>query len=155
MDASVGCPMMDRILSSWSPSSLPASKQGKPIQHELLLFGWAQAGRPCVCLWNTPCTDKEGELLKRAAAPKQIALQRNHRLPHPPKRPAPPHPARPAWEQRLAGEQLKHDAAGGPHVHLGPILVGAQEQLGRAAWVGAGRGGGCKGSRGEVRRKLC
>jgi hypothetical protein len=62
----------------------------------------------------------------------------------PPRRPIhwPQHaPLAPTWEQRLAGQQLREDAAHRPHVDLGVVVLSAQQQLGRPV---EGGGMGCR-----------
>lgn len=104
MLASVGCPMMANIFSIWSASSLPAKRRAR---HGGQAAVRQLAQKPRERTQASSATAKAG-----AAAAARWQRTR---------------------EERLAGEQLKHDAASAPHVNLSAVLLGPEQQLRRPA----------------------
>ena len=103
-------PVLSALCLTLRPSSFPRG------QHPSKQESYSQTTPAAMGLHSHPCTSH-----KSRHESKQL----------PPLRPTAHQEQRHTWKQRLAGEQLKHNAASAPHVHLRPITVKPQEQLRR------------------------
>jgi hypothetical protein len=109
----VGAPIIFRMQSSWLISLLPAQRRdtlsAHPARGALVTARRPATHRAWVCTFE-----------------QHVPVPVNPLVTH-------------TWEQRLVCEQLSKDAAHAPHVHLGAILLRAQQQLRRPEACARGR----------------